>query len=70
MYMETDVKHILFIDECRATLYGTDRCTKGWVFYENHARLCMPCQQGIVGVSFCGGIMGEIIIGPFKMSGV
>jgi transposase len=66
-YMKTDMKHVLFTDESRATLDGPDGWAKGWVFHGDDCPTRMRRQQGGGGVMFWAGIIGDDVIGPFRV---
>ena len=65
--MKTDMKFVLFTDESRASLDGPDGWAKGWVFNGDNCPNRMRRQQGGGGVMIWGGIIGNAIIGPFRV---
>ena len=63
-YMKTDFSRVIFTDECRATLNGPDDWARGWIsLHDSPPR----GQQGGGGVMFWAAIIGESIIGPFRV---
>ena len=48
--MKSDMKHVLFTEESRATLDGPDGCAKGWVVNCDEAPVRRRRQQGGGGV--------------------
>lgn len=62
-YMKQDFTKVLWTDECRATLDGPD----GWVLKGRHSRNRMRRQQGGGGIMFWAGLLGNTIVGPFKV---
>ena len=66
-YMNTDMKFVLFTDESRASLDGPDGWAKGWVFNSDNCPNRMRRQQGGGVVMIWGGIIGNAIIGPFRV---
>jgi hypothetical protein len=66
-YMKTDMKFVLFTDESRASLDGPDGWAKGWVFNDDKCPNRMRRQQGGGRVMICGRIIGNAIIGPFRI---
>jgi hypothetical protein len=66
-YMKTEIKFVLFTDESRATLDGPDGWEKGWVFNGDDCPTRMRRQQGGGGVMIWGGIIGNELVGPFRV---
>jgi transposase len=66
-YMKTEIKFVLFTDESRATLDGPDGWAKGWVFNGDDCPTRMRRQQGGGGVMIWGGIIGNELVGPFRV---
>ena len=65
--MKTNFDSVIFTDECRATLDGPDGWSKGWLRNEVRIPPRLRRQQGGGGVMFWAGIVGEKLIGPFKV---
>ena len=57
----------IFADECRASLDGPDGWSKGWILHDESVPLRLWRQQGGIGVMFCSGIVGEKLVGPFRV---
>ena len=69
--LKTDFSKVLFTDECRASLDGPDSWASGWVLNDQLVGTRMRRQQGGGGVMFWAGIIGDKVIGPYKVeSGV
>lgn len=66
-YMKTDFSKVLFTDECRATLDGPDGWCKGWVAVGRDRPHRLRRQQGGGGVMFWAGIVGNMMVGPWKV---
>ncbi|CAB3998649.1 Transposable element Tc3 transposase [Paramuricea clavata] len=67
-YMKTNMKFvILFTDESRASLDGPDGWAKGCAFNGDNCLNRMRRQQGGGGVMIWGGIIGNVINGPFRV---
>ena len=66
-YMKTEMKFVLFTDESRATLDGPDGWAKGWDFNGGDCPTRMRWQQGGGGVMIWGGIIGDALVGPFRV---
>jgi transposase len=65
--MKTDFSNVIFTDECRATLDGPDGWAYGWVLHGHPQQTRIRRQQGGGGVMFWAGIVGNTLIGPFKV---
>ena len=65
--MKTNFSHVIFTDECRATLDGPDGWSKGWLREGVPLPTRIRRQQGGGGVMFWAGIVGETLVGPFKV---
>ena len=65
-YLKMDFGHVLFTDECRASLDGPDGWAQGWVHNEDTFPERLRRQQGGGGVMFWAGIIGNDILGPFR----
>ena len=66
-YMKCDFSKVIFTDECRASLDGPDGWSKGWVIHGESVPIRFRRQQGGGGVMFWAGIVGNRLIGPFKV---
>lgn len=66
-YMKTNFEHVIFTDECRATLDGPDGWSRGWLREGVPLPTRVRRQQGGGGVMFWAGIVGERLVGPFKV---
>ena len=66
-YLKWILKHVLFVDECRATLDGTDGWSKIWVRNGALHPHFLRRQQGGGGVMFRAGIVGNELVGPFRV---
>jgi hypothetical protein len=66
-YMKTDMKFDLFTDESRASLDGPDGWAKGCISNGDNCPNRMRLRQGGGGVMIWGGIIGNAIIGPFRV---
>ena len=66
-YMKIDFNNVLFTDECRATLDGPDGWRRGWIISSGNVPWVLRRQQGGGGVMFWAGIVGNRIVGPFKV---
>ena len=66
-YMKTDMKHVLFTDESRATLDGPDGWSRGWVIRGDQCPTRIRRQQGGGGVMLWAGIVGDELVGPFRV---
>ena len=65
--MKCDFSYVLFTDECRATLDGPDGWVKGWILQNQTAPHRLRRQQGGGRVMFWAGIVGDTLLGPFKV---
>ena len=67
-YMKTDMKHVLFTDESRATLDGPDGWSRGWVIRGDQCPTkLIRRQQGGGGDMLWAGIVGDELVGPFRV---
>ena len=66
-YMKTDFQQVLFTDEARATLDGPDGWAKVWSPKGAALPYRVRRQQGGGGVMFWAGIMGDTLLGPFRV---
>lgn len=66
-YLKQDFSKVLWTDECRATLDGPDGWARGWVLKGRQSRNRMRRQQGGGGVMFWAGLLGNTIVGPFRV---
>ena len=66
-YMKTDFQQVLFTDEARATLDGPDGWAKVWSPTGAAIPHRVRCQQGGGGVMFWADIMGDKLVGPFRV---
>lgn len=62
-----DFSKVLFTDETRATLDGPDGWSKGWVVYGGYRHRRFRRQQGGGGIMIWAGIIGGIMVGPWKV---
>ena len=69
-YMETDMKHLLFIGESRATLDAPDGWSRGWVIRGDQCPIRIRRQEGGGGIMLWAGIVGDELVGPFRVQGV
>jgi hypothetical protein len=65
-YKKLNFKHVLFTDECRATLNGWRR---EWYCKDGQRPHRLRRQQGGSGVMICAGIIDNELVGPFKVNG-
>lgn len=66
-YMKTNFQDVLFTDEARATLDGPDGWAKVWVPIGGSRPYRLRRQQGGGGVMFWAGIIGDELVGPFRV---
>lgn len=66
--MKTNFQHVLFTDECRATLDGPDGWRRGWYNKEGPRPHRIRRQQGGGGVMFWAAIIGDELVGPFRVA--
>ena len=66
-YMKQDFDEVMFTNECRATLDGTDGFSRGWVLDKLEIPVRLRRQQGGGGVMFWAAILGSNLIGPSKV---
>ena len=66
-YMKTDMKHVLFTDESRATLVGPDGWSRGWVIRGDQCPTRIRRQQRGGGVMLWADIVGDELVGPFRV---
>ena len=66
-YIELNFQTVLFIDECRATLDSPDGWRRGWFCKEGPRPQRIRRQQGGGGVMFWAGIIGNELVGPFRV---
>ena len=66
-YMKIDFSRVIFTDECRATLDGPDGWARGWITQGQSAPVQLRRQQGGGGVMFWAAIVGDQMIGPFRV---
>ncbi|MEM9078998.1 MAG: transposase [Bacteroidota bacterium] len=67
MYLKTHFEHVLFTDEARATLDGPDGWAKVWNPTGAKTPHRFRRQQGGGGVMFWAGIIGDELVGPFRV---
>ena len=65
-YMKLPFKYVLFTNECRASLDGPNCWPRGW-FSVEHGRPHLRCQQGGSSDIFWVGIVGNELVGPFRV---
>ena len=66
-YMKTDMNFVLFTDKSRATLDGPDGWANVWVYNGETCHTRMRRQQGGGGVMIWAGIIGDELVGPFRV---
>ena len=66
-YLKWDFQHVLFTDECRATLDGSDAWSKIWVPNWALRPHRLRLQQGSRGVMFWACIIGNELVGPIHV---
>jgi len=67
MYLKTNFEDVLFTDESRATLDGPDGWAKVWNPTGAETPHRIRRQQGGGGVMFWAGIIGDELVGPFRV---
>jgi transposase len=67
-YMKLNFEHVLFTDECRATLDGPDGWRRGWYSKDGQRPHRLRRQQGGGGVMFWSGIIDNELVGPFRVN--
>ena len=67
-YLKQDFNFVLFTDEILATLDGLDGWSCGWVAHGRAAPTRFKRQQGGNGVMIWAGIIGDKLVGPFKLT--
>lgn len=65
--LKTDFSKVIFTDESRVTLDGPDGWSKGWVIAGENSPTRLRRQQGGGGIMIWAGIVGDKVIGPFKL---
>ena len=66
-YMKTDFSSVMFTDECRPTFDGPDGWAKEWISFNDSSRVRARRQHIGQGVMFWAAIVGDSIIGPFRI---
>ena len=66
-YMKMDFQRVLFTDEARATLDGPDGWAKVWNPNGTPTPYRVHRQQGGGGIMFWAGIIGDRLVGPFRV---
>jgi hypothetical protein len=66
--MKVNFQSVLFTDECRATLDGPDGWRRGWYYKEGPRPHRIRRQQGGGGVMFWAAIIGNKLVGPFRVA--
>ena len=66
-YVKTNFSNVIFTDESRVTLDGPDGWTREWVQNGRQSLYLIRRQQGFGGVMIWAGIIGNEVIGPFKV---
>lgn len=66
-YLKTDFQTVLFTDEMRATLDGPDGWAKSWTAHGSSRPQRIRRQQGGGGVMMWAGILGDRLVGPFRV---
>ena len=67
-HMKVNFQTVLFTDECRATLDGPDGWRRGWFCKEGPRPHRIRRQQGGGGVMFWAAIIGNELVGPFRVA--
>ena len=67
-HMKVNFQTVLFTDECRATLDGPDGWRRGWFCKEGPRPHRIRRQQGGGGVMFWVAIIGNKLVGPFRVA--
>ena len=65
--MKIDFETVLFTDECRATLDGPDGWCRGWLVNGTDKPSRARRQQGGGGVMFWAALIGNEVVGPFRV---
>lgn len=65
--MKFDFSKVLFTDESRATIDGSDGWSKVWVVNRWHRHQCLRRQQGAGGIMIGAGIIRGIMVFPWKV---
>ena len=66
-YMKLHFPNVIFTDEMRATLDGPDGWRRGWVLKGHAPPTLLRRQQGGGGIMIWAGIVGNRMVGPFKI---
>ena len=66
--MKVNFQSVLFADECRVTLDGPDGWRRGWYCKKGPRPDRIRRQQGGGGVMFWAAIIGNELVGPFRVS--
>ena len=66
-HMKVNFQTVLFTDECRATLDGPDGWRRGWFCKEGPLPHRIRRQQGGSDVMFWAAIIGNELVGPFRV---
>ena len=67
-YLKQDFSKVIFTDECRASLDGPDGWSKGWIVEGQDIPFRLRRQQGGGGVMFWAAIVGNSLVGPFRVA--
>ena len=65
--MKVNFQTVLFTDECQATLDGADWWREEWYHNDGLLPQWIRHQQGD-GVMFCAAIIGNELVGPFRVA--
>ena len=66
-YLKQDFSYVIFTDEYRATLDGTDGWRQGWVMDKESVPVIMKRQHGGGGSMFWAALVGDCFVGPYKV---
>lgn len=65
--LKTDFSKVIFTDESRVTLDGPDGWSREWILDERETPTRLRRQQGGGRNMIWAGIVGNKVIGPFKV---
>ena len=66
--MMTNLFKVVFTDETRATLYGPDGWSKGWVADGCGSSNCLRRPQGGGGIMIWAGTIHGMMVSPWRVS--
>ena len=67
-HMKVNFQTVLFTDECQATLDGADWWREEWYHNDGLLPQWIRHQQGGGGMMFCAAIIGNDLVGPFRVA--